>query len=166
MPEISESTYPQGPVLVDGYYPAQLIDVREYKKTYEGREHDRLAWIFDVQADEGQLDDAIEIEDAQYEFDGHFEVAAYTGARKSNRSNSNWFKLDMNTLVGEGITDTDEVIGARCIVNVSSFTGEDGITKNTIEKIRPPKKNVGGKRAQAKVEEASEKEEDFADLPF
>jgi hypothetical protein len=136
MPGLSESTYPQGPVLVDGYYPATLKEVTEYTKTYEGRETVRLAWIFDVEADEDAVDDTIEVEDPEYSFDGHFEIAAHTGAKKSKKANSNWAKLDMDMIVPEDCTDTDDVIGVKCIVNVSNFVGGDGLTKNTIEKTR------------------------------
>ena len=145
MPGLKESTYPQGPILADGYYPATLKEVTEYTKTYDGKESPRLAWIFDVEADEEAIDDAVEIEDEEYTFDGTFEIAAHTGINKSKAANSNWHKLSMSTIVPDDCKNTDDVIGAKCIVNVSSYVGEDNMHKNTIEKIRPPKACKAGK---------------------
>lgn len=166
MPQIAESTYPQGPVLVDGYYPATLTEVNEYTKTYEGRESTRLAWIFAVEAGEDAVDDSVEIEDPEYVYDGYFEIAAHTGGKRSTKSNSNWFKLDMDGFVPEGIKDTNDVLGAKCTVNVSSYTHEDGTVKNTIEKIRPPKTGKGSGKKTAQMKAQEEAEATFADLDF
>lgn len=153
---LQEDRYPQGPVLIDGYYPATLAAVNKYTKVYDGKETPRLAWIFDVEAKESAVDDSIEIEDEAYVFHGHFEVAAHTGQKKSKQANSNWHKLSMSTIVPDDCKETDELIGTKCVVNVSSYESDDGLIKNTVEKVRPPK--------------SSKKDEDFeadmADLPF
>lgn len=166
MPEIAESTYPQGPVLVDGYYPATLKEVKEHTKIYDGREATRWAWIFDVEADQDAIDDSVKIEDAEYVYDGYFEIAAHTGSKRTTKENSNWFKLDMDVIVPEGLKHTDEVLGAKCIVNVSSFTAKDGTVKNTIEKIRPPKKGKGSDKKTKQMKAEEQAEVDFDDLDF
>ena len=162
MPGLTESTYPQGPVLVDGYYPATLVEVKEYTKTYDGKETDRLAWVFDVEAPEDAMDDSVEVEDEEWSYDGHFEIAAHTGTNKSKKPNSNWHKLQMSTIVPDDCRDTDEVIGAKCVVNVSSFVSDDNMTKNTIEKIRPAKKG----KAKAAAKAQAENDAEIDDLPF
>lgn len=177
MAKLSESTYRQDPVLLDGYYPATLKEVTEYTKTYDGKETPRLAWIFDVEADEDALDDSIEVGIEDWEPTGHYEVAAHTGKNKSTKQNSNWYKLDMDVIVPQGVLDTDVLIGAACIVNVSSFVADDGLTKNTVEKVRKPKKGQKAAKtlpeqqkraADAKKprEEVEIDESDFSDLPF
>lgn len=165
MPGLSESTYPQGPVLVDGLYPIKLKDAKEYTKTYDGKESDRLAWIFDVAAEEDAVDDSIEIEDEEYKFDGHFEVAAHTGVTKSDKPNSNYAKLNMGLIVPDDCKNTDEVIGVEAIGYVSSFVASDGLTKNTIEKISLPKKGKG-KAPATKAAPVELNENDFDDIPF
>ena len=164
MPKINDSTYPQEPVLVDGSYPATLKEVKEYTKTYEGRESARYAWIFDVEADEDALDDSIEVEIEDWEPSGHYEIAAHTGTTRSTKANSNWQKLGMDVFVPADCEDTDELIGAKCQVLVSSFVGNDGLTKNTVEKIRPSKKVAAGrgkKKEQVEIDES-----DFDDIPL
>lgn len=172
MPGLSESTYPQGPVLVDGLYPITLKEVKEYTKTYDGKDSDRLAWIFDVEADESAVDDSIEIEDDDYKFSGHFEIAAHTGVTKSKKANSNWAKLNMDVIVPEDCKNTDDLIGVEAIGYVSSYEGNDGLTKNTIEKISKPKEGKTAGKSNPVSNTANKRdpvdlnEEDFNDIPF
>lgn len=166
MPGLSESTYAQGPVLVDGLYPIKLEDAKEYTKTYDGKESERLAWIFDVRAEEDAVDDSVTIEDEDYEFDGHFEIAAHTGKKKSKKANSNWAKLDMDVMVPEDCKNSDDVIGWEGIGYVSSYEASDGLTKNTIEKIRPAKKGKASKSPATKAAPVELNENDFDDIPF
>lgn len=159
---------------MDGLYPGNLAEVVEYTKTYEGKETPRYAWVFDVQAGDDALDPDIDIEVDDWKPDGHYEIAAHTGVTKSQKANSNWQKLDMGVLVPDNVRNTDEVLGAPCMLFVSSFVGSDGLTKNTIEKVRKPRKGQKwtkpGEDAPDEPSESSaaesEEEKDFADIPF
>lgn len=167
MPKINESSYSQGPILVDGLYPIKLKKVEEYTKTYDGKETNRWAWVFDVQADESALDDSVEVEIEGWEPSGHYEVAAHTGTTRSTKANSNWAKLGMDVIVPANVEDTEDLIGVEGTGFVSSFEAADGLTKNTIEKIRPAKKGKKKETVPAsKKDDVEINEQDFDVIPF
>lgn len=171
MPKIKDSSYPQGPVLVDGYYPASLKEVKEYTRTYENGTSDRLAWVFDVEAGEDAIDENVEIMIEDFVPDGHYEMAAHTGANRSTKQTSRWKQIELDTIVPEDCTDTDEIVGSRCMVAISSYRDEkDGLVKNSIDKIRPPRagkaKAVTGGSAKKKDAEIGVDESDFDEIPF
>lgn len=167
MPKI-ETGFPQEPVLIEDRYPATLKDVQEYTSIYEGVESQRLAWIFDVVADEDAIDDSIEIEIEGYEFSGHFEVARHTSFATGPKSN---MRPLLEALVGEvpQKLDTDDLIGLPCIVDVTSYETKGGQIRNVIEKVRPPKKGQqrGRPKSPALPSGAADVDEsDFDDIPI
>jgi hypothetical protein len=172
MPEIKTS-YPQEPVLLEDRYPATLKEVSEYTATYEGKETEKLAWIFDVEAPEDAIDPDVEIEIEDWEYSGKFEVARHTSYATGPKSN---LRPLLEALLGEvpKKLNTDDLIGLPAMVYVVSYETKGGQTANVIEKVSPPKKEQkAGKpktKTQAqKIEEAKNAdidESDFDDIPF
>lgn len=157
MPQMKQSSFPQYAVLVDGNYPAKLLRVEPYTKTYDGVETEKLRWIFGVKADESAIDPDIEYE---AEREGElFEVAAYTSYATSE--SSNFYKNGFPSVVPEDWNgDTDNLLGLECTGRVTSYE-KDGSFNNVIDKITKPKKSR--KKAPEPVET---EEEDFDDIPF
>lgn len=158
MPKLNTG-FPQEPVLLEARYPAKLKECTEYTKDYGEGPVDKVAWIFDVEAPEDALDP-----DVNFEGDpsptGHYEVAAHTFL--ATGPNSKFAKLNLPAFVGEGWSgDTDDVIGKRCIVDVTSYETKGGQVRNVIEKIRVPNKGKA-----AKASKAQEDSEDFDSIPF
>jgi len=117
MPALRRKQLPQGRSSV-GYYlrPSRGQGIHE---TYIG-ETPRLAWIFDVESREGDIDDSMRDRNRGLS-SAVTSDAAHTGVLKSRGQLQ--LGQSMDKLVGEGIVDTDELIGKKCVVNVSSFEG-------------------------------------------
>lgn len=159
MPQMNQSTFPQEAVLLDDNYPAKLLRIEEYEKTYDGVVTPKLAWIFGVKANDNAIDPDIEYE-AEHE-GALFEIGAYTSF--ATGETSNFYKLGFPNVLPENWSgDTDELVGMTCTARVTSYTRDDK-TRNVIDKVSKPKK---GKAKAAAKTEAEVNEEDFADLPF
>lgn len=157
MPQMKQNSFPQYAVLVDGSYPAKLLKVEEYERTYDGVVTSKLRWIFGIKASENAIDPEIEYE---AEREGElFEVAAYTSFATSETStfHKNGFP---NVVPEDWDGDTDDLIGLACTARVTSYE-KDGITSNVIDKLTKPKNPR--KNAPAPVETD---EKDFDDIPF
>lgn len=159
MPQMKQSSFPQYAVLVDGNYPAKLLKIEEYEKTYDGVATPKLRWIFGVKADKSAIDPDIEYE---AEREGElFEVAAYTSYATSE--SSGFYKIGFPNITPEDWDgDTDELLGLECTVRITSYE-KDGSFNNVIDKITKPKKSR--KKAPEPVE-TEEDSSDFEDLPF
>ncbi len=154
--------FPQEAVLIEERYPAKLHSVEEYERDYGDGPVAKLAWLFEVEATADDIDPDIDYEGEVPEV---FEVAAHTSF--ATGPNSNFAKLGFPSLVGEDWTgNTDDLIGKRCIVDVTTYEGRDGKIRNVIEKVRPPKKAGGGASAKKKTKVPDVDESDFDDIPF
>lgn len=160
MPKMNLNDFPQEPVLLEDRYPAVLKECTEYEKDYGDGPVSKIAWVFEVSADEDAIDPDVEYEE---EPTGTYEIAAHTSF--ATGPNSNFAKLNFPAFVGEDWSgDTDELIGKECIVDVTSYETKGGQIRNVIEKVRVPKGK--SKRTPATAAAAKEEEADFSDIPF
>lgn len=160
---MNTGTFPQEPVLLEDRYPAKLLRVEEYEKTYDGETVPKLAWIFGVKADDSAIDPDIEYE---AEREGLLEIAAHTSF--ATGPNSTFTKLGFPAFVGDDWDgNTDSLIGKTCIADVTNYETKGGQTRNVIEKVRPQKKGKGKTEPSAsKRDPVDPNEEDFDDIPF
>lgn len=159
MPKMNSGESAQEPVLVEDFYPAYLKEVTEYQKDYGDGPVEKLAWVFEVTADEDALDPEVEPEEA---FTGSVDVAAHTSLATGPRSN--FAKLNLPAFAGaDWDRDTDSLIGRECSVYVESYETKGGQTRNVVSKIKVSKKTTAArkKKAEAKVEET---ERDFENI--
>ncbi len=158
MPQMNKSAFPQEAVLLDNNYPARLLRIEEYEKTYDGVVTQKLAWIFGIKADE----DAIDL-DIEYEAEREgalFEIGAYTSY--ATGETSNFYKLGFpNVVPADWDGDTDKLIGMTCTARVTSYT-KDEKTRNVIDKLTKPK----APRNKTPETVEANNSEDFQDLPF
>lgn len=157
MPQMNMGDFPQEIVLLEDRYPAKLKECTEYEKDYGEGPVQKIAWIFEVEANEDAIDPDV---DSSEEHTGVYEVAAHTSL--ATGPNSNFAKLNFPAFVGEGWSgDTDDLLGRECVVDVTSYQTVGGQTRNVIEKLRLPKKaKYTSKKAEA------EEAEDFSSIPF
>ncbi len=122
-------------VLEDGVYDAKLVNV-EPKETKFG---ERLMWTFEV-AGEGT------------------EVVGFTSMSPSNKANAyQWAAAiagEIDPKLGWGPTD---VIGGGCVVVLEASEDAQGIEKNKVVKVKPPRKGKTGDVDPADDSEATEK---------
>lgn len=160
MPKMNINSYAQEVVLLEDRYPAALKEVTEYEKDYGEGPVAKLAWVFEVQADDSAIDPDVDYEE---DADGVYEIAAHTSF--ATGPNSTFAKLNFPAFVGEGWSgDTDELIGKECVVDVTSYETKGGQTRNVIEKIRAPREKGKGKAKNTKANAANEA--DFDEIPF
>lgn len=146
----------QGPVLLKGLYPAKLKKVEPYEgKLKDGSTVSKLAWVFQVKANDDDVDEDIEFEG---ELTGFYEVAAHTYLARGD--GSKFAELGFSRIIEPNWTgNTDDVIGTNAQVFVSRYEKSNGFTNNVINDVdRPPKKG--------KAEPVADDSEDFSDIPF
>lgn len=162
MPQLNANDYAQEIVLLEDRYPATLKEVTEYEKDYGDGPVAKLAWVFEVKADEEAIDPDVEAEEDPT---GVYEIAAHTSF--ATGPNSNFAKLNFPAFVGEGWSgDTDELIGKECIVDVTSYETKGGQTRNVIEKIRDAQKGKGKAASIKSTKANAANEADFNEIPF
>ncbi len=165
MPKMKMNDFPQEPVLLEDRYPATLKECTEYEKDYGEGPVAKIAWVFEVEADENAIDPDVEYEG---EATGVYEIAAHTSF--ATGPNSNFAKLNFPAFVGEDWSgDTDDLIGKACIVDVTSYETKGGQVRNVIEKVRLPKAGQRGKTATSrsrKEEAEAANAEEFDEIPF
>lgn len=162
MPQLNTNNHAQEVVLLENRYPATLKEVTEYEKDYGDGPVPKLAWVFEVEADESAINPDVDTEEDPT---GIYEIAAHTSF--ATGPNSNFAKLNFPAFVGEDWSgDTDDLIGKWCVVDVTSYETKGGQTRNVIEKVRQPQKSAqkSNRRPMAKTDAANE--EDFNKIPF
>jgi hypothetical protein len=160
MPKMNSGDATQEPVLVDDFYPGFLKEVTEYQKDYGDGPVDKLAWVFEVTADESALDEDVEPEEP---FTGTVDVAAHTSLATGPRSN--FAKLNLPAFAGaDWDRDTDSLIGRDCEVYVESYETKGGQTRNVVTKVKVSKKTAKARKQKAEAELA-ETEKEFENIP-
>jgi hypothetical protein len=120
-------------VLEDGAYPAKVESV-EIKDTAFG---ERLMWKFKVEEE-------------------NTEVVGFTSMSYSTRAKAyQWAEAIIGGIDPKMGWGEDDVVGRPCTVVLTVGEDKDGVEKNKVLKVKPPKK-------RAEADEA----EDFEDIPF
>lgn len=143
----------QGTVLDEGErYPAVVSGFGEIS---EGQYGPRLVWQFEIQTDEGEM-----VEAAAF---SSYSMAS--GKKKSNLIA--WTEAILGDIPDEGL-ELDDLIGKPCRVDISTYTKDNGIVKNKVTNVLPPKKGQKGKKVQASQEtqKADSESDDFESIPF
>ncbi|PLS87628.1 MAG: hypothetical protein CYG60_00865 [Actinobacteria bacterium] len=114
-------------VFDEGAYPAVLANVEE-KETKFGN---RLMWTFDLQG-------------------RNAEVVGFTSMSPSSRANAYaWAAAimggDINPGVGWG---PEDVIGRACVVTLEVVEDAQGVEKNKVAKVKPPKNGEAPSRSE------------------
>jgi hypothetical protein len=146
----------QGPVLEPDIYSAILTGFGEH----EGQYGPRLVWQFEVE-------DGSEAVEAA----GFTSYSMADGKKQSNLIK--WTKALIGEIPEEGL-DLEHLLGKPCRVDIVNYTKQNGITKNKVNDVRPPKKGQKGRRIEKPEQKASAgggkdvkvSEEDFEDIPF
>lgn len=156
-PSMNMTSYEKEPVLEEDKYPATLKEVTEYERDFGEGPVAKLAWVFDVSADEAAVE-----EDPEGKFDGTVEIALHTSF--ATGKNSKFVSSGLGGLVPEDWDgDTDALIGLKAMADVVQYEGRDGDTRNSIDRVRPPKKvRATSKAEKAEAENAAEIDE----MPF
>ena len=118
-------------VLDDGAYDAKLVNV-EQKETKHG---DRLMWTFEVDG-----------EDA--------EVVGFTSMSPSTKAKAyQWAAAIMGEIDPKLGWGPEDVIGGECVVVLEAAEDAQGVEKNKVVKVKPPRRN---KTQSAESERESE----------
>lgn len=159
-PKMNLNDFPQEVVLLEDRYPATLKEVNEYEKDYGDGPVSKLAWIFEVVAEDSAIDPDIDLDE---EPTGVYEIAAHTSLATGPRSN--FATLNFPAFVGEDWSgDTDDLIGKACLVDVTAYETKGGQTRNVIEKIRQPQKGKAKAGASKKNVADANSDADFDEL--
>lgn len=157
MPQLNVGRY-QRPVLLEGKYTGTLVRVTDYTRTYKDGPVTKLAWIFEVDASQDDIDPDI---DYAVEFAGKVEVVAST--YEAVGPNSKFAKMGFDSIKPEGWKGhTDEMLGTQATLIVDTYQKNNGEWANGVERVSP----VGGKTKKSKAQEraAAEEAADFADI--
>ena len=126
-------------VLEEGVYPAVLVNVEE-KDTKFG---ERLMWTFHLP-------------------EKNAEVVGFTSMSPSTRANAyQWAQAIMGAIdpgVGWG---PEDVIGGECTVVLGVAEDAQGVEKNKVVRVRPPKEGETQPKTGGDLNDA-----DFEDIPF
>ncbi len=129
-------------VLDNGAYEAKLVNV-EQKETKFG---DRLMWTFEVAGD-------------------NVEVVSFTSTSPSTKAKAyQWAAAiaeDIDPKLGWG---PEDVIGGECVVVLEAAEDAQGVEKNKVVKVKPPKKGKTGTAHSARKPE--EPEGDVVQIPL
>ncbi len=148
-------------VLLEETYSATLKEVKEYERDFGEGPVQKLAWLFEINASEDDLDEDVEYE---AEFNGTIEVAAHTSFATGR--NSKFTQIGLARFAGEEWDgDTDSLIGNACLLDVVQYKTQSGEVRNGVDRVKPPKKAKAA--AKGKASKAEEEEEaDFEKIPF
>lgn len=159
MPKLNTESYAKEPIIEEDKYPATLKEVNEYERDFGEGPVQKLAWIFELEVSESAVES-----DPEGNFDGTVEAALHTSY--ATGKNSKFKACGLKDLVPEDWDgDTDSLIGMQGMADVIQYTGNDGTTRNAIDRIRPPKK-VKKAKATPKQDEVTVDESDFEDIPL
>lgn len=123
----------------------------------EGQFGPRLVWQVEVVTDDGEAVEAA----------GFTSYSMASGKKTSNLIA--WTEAVLGEIPDDGL-DRDDMIGKPCRVDVDNYTKQNGITKNKVTKILPPKKGQKGRKIEEPKQERPDdvdlNEKDFEDIPF
>ena len=127
-------------VLEDGAYDAKLVNV-EQKQTKFG---DRLMWTFGVDGE-------------------NTEVVGFTSMSPSTKANAYQWAVaiagEIDSKLGWG---PEDLIGGKCVVVLEAAEDAQGIEKNKVVKIKPPRTN----KPDASKSEADGSEGELVQIPL
>ncbi len=126
-------------VLEEGTYVATLANV-ERKDTKFG---ERLMWTFDIPEE-------------------NTEVVGFTSMSYSTKANAyNWAKAIMGEIDPKIGWGPEDVIGGECVVVLEVAEDAQGVEKNKVTKVKPPRKGDG----QPKTGKSPNDGPDFGSIP-
>jgi len=126
-------------VLEEGVYPAVLVNVEE-KDTKFG---ERLMWTFHLP-------------------EKNAEVVGFTSMSPSTRANAyQWAQAIMGTIDPGTGWGPEDVIGGECTVVLGVAEDAQGVEKNKVVTVKPPKEGETQPKTGGDLNDA-----DFEDIPF